>query len=503
MSKYLSGVKIFNSTGTVTTSLTDTAILTSAAITNTSTILSSSSTTGGLVTSGGIGVSKNIWVGTSYSGAIFASSNVKGVVFNSPAITLTDNVLSAGTITNVNSSTLNQVTMAASNAITATNAATLYIAGPPIAGSNVSITNSYAIQVSTGKTIFSDSSSSSSTTTGALVVSGGVGIGGNLYVGGTIFGTINGTINTTSISLGASSNQIILNSGNTLTLTAPTFSAARIYTIADAGSDATFIMSTFGSAQTIAGGLTSSDTLTASNGFTLTTGALNLTSTSGAVSLTGTSFTTNTAMFITATTNQLRFGVTNTVTLTSPAPAASRIYTIPDAGGAANFIMSTFGSAQTIAGGLTSSGTLTASSGLTVTSGNVDFSASSGTFSTPSGAVTIGPGATTITGILNISGNSVLTPLSITGTSSPQTLSGTAGGSLIILNTGGNITLNLPASPANGTTFTIINIANFTVTLSTNSGTVYFDGNSSITTINMSQYDRIKVVFYGTNWFTT
>lgn len=37
-----------------------------------------------------------------------------------------------------------------------------------------------------------------------------------------------------------------------------------------------------------------------------------------------------------ATTNQLVLGVTNTTTLTAPAPAASRTYTIPDAGAAAN-----------------------------------------------------------------------------------------------------------------------------------------------------------------------
>lgn len=42
---------------------------------------------------------------------------------------------------------------------------------------------------------------------------------------------------------------------------------------------------------------------------------------------------------ISATTNQLVLGTTNTVTITSPAPSASRVYTIPDAGGAASFVM--------------------------------------------------------------------------------------------------------------------------------------------------------------------
>jgi hypothetical protein len=48
----------------------------------------------------------------------------------------------------------------------------------------------------------------------------------------------------------------------------------------------------------------------------------------------------------------------------------------------------------------------------------------------------------------------------------------------------------------------IINTANFTVILSTNSGSVYFDGDPAITSITMLQYDRIHVVYQDTNWFT-
>ncbi len=44
-----------------------------------------------------------------------------------------------------------------------------------------------------------------------------------------------------------------------------------------------------------------------------------------------------------ATSNQIILGTTNTVTINSPAPAASRTYTIPDAGGAANFLLSGWG----------------------------------------------------------------------------------------------------------------------------------------------------------------
>lgn len=48
----------------------------------------------------------------------------------------------------------------------------------------------------------------------------------------------------------------------------------------------------------------------------------------------------NNALSLTQTTNQLIFGTTNTTTITSVAPAASRVYSIQDAGAAANFVLS-------------------------------------------------------------------------------------------------------------------------------------------------------------------
>lgn len=45
------------------------------------------------------------------------------------------------------------------------------------------------------------------------------------------------------------------------------------------------------------------------------------------------------SLTLAATTNQLVLGVTHTVTLSSTAPAASRVYTLPDAGGAANVML--------------------------------------------------------------------------------------------------------------------------------------------------------------------
>lgn len=57
------------------------------------------------------------------------------------------------------------------------------------------------------------------------------------------------------------------------------------------------------------------------------------------------------AVTVNPTTNQLVLGVTNTTTINSVAPAASRVVTIPDAGGASSFVL-TLGT-QTLAGATT------------------------------------------------------------------------------------------------------------------------------------------------------
>ncbi len=54
-----------------------------------------------------------------------------------------------------------------------------------------------------------------------------------------------------------------------------------------------------------------------------------------------------TKLTTTNTTNQLVLGTTNTVTITSPAPAAPRTYTIPDFGGAATFVLAATSTTQT------------------------------------------------------------------------------------------------------------------------------------------------------------
>jgi len=112
--------------------------------------------------------------GTSGTGLIVSSA------------TYTDSTTAgSGTVSSAAVNVINRPTIAASNiAVTATKASTLYVAGAPIAGNNVTLTNSYAVQVAAGIVQIDTSTTSTSTTTGALRVAGGVGVGENLYVGG-------------------------------------------------------------------------------------------------------------------------------------------------------------------------------------------------------------------------------------------------------------------------------------------------------------------------------
>lgn len=100
-------------------------------------------------------------------------------------------------------------------------------------------------------------------------------------------------------------------SGFTRIVIAAHATTGREYTIPDSGAAASFVMTQ--GTQTIAGSKTFSSAVT-----------------------------------ISATTSQIVLGTTNTTTITSPAPAASRVYTIPDAGATASFVMTQ--GAQSITG---------------------------------------------------------------------------------------------------------------------------------------------------------
>jgi hypothetical protein len=150
--------------------------------------------------------------------------------------------------------------------------------------------------------------------------------------------------------ISAVSNQLVLGSGNTVTVNGAAPAAGRIYTMADVGSNANFVMTE--GAQTI-------------NGLKTFTSAI------GFAAISGTNIT------LTDTSNQLFLGTGNTVTVTAPTPAASVVYTMPDVGGSASFVMTA--GAQSIGGVKT------------FTSNMVISSATSST-SVVSGALTTGGG---------------------------------------------------------------------------------------------------------------
>jgi hypothetical protein len=344
------------------------------------TTMATSSTAAALIDAGGLAVAKNMWLGTSFSGAVLTSNSVNGILFNAPTITMTDNTLAAGTTSNINIHSFGQVTLATStNAVLATTAATLYIANAPAAGSNVTITTPYALQVAAGNTL----------------------LGGNLTVSGNF--TVNGTTTTLNVTNVNSTDPLIELGANNV---ADTF-------------DIGFFGRYVSSGTKFAGMIRQANT---NNFYIFSAYTTDLTSATSVSSVS--SFVANlflNTMTASATTNQIVLGTTNTITVTAPAPASSRTYTIPDAGGAANFIMSTFGSTQTIAGGLTSSGLLTASSGFTLTTGALNLTSTSGAIS--------------------LTGTSFITNSAISITATTLATSSTTGG--LILSGGAGIAKNI------------------------------------------------------------
>ena len=139
---------------------------------------------------------------------------------------------------------IGQKTIASTGASTYTRASSLYIAGAPVAGTNATMTNAYALYIAAGAnylagatTIAGDVSltsttDSSSTTTGALKISGGAGISKNLYVGGNL--VVNGTTTTiNSNTLAVDDKNIELGSVSQITgLTATLATGTAVVTVA-------------------------------------------------------------------------------------------------------------------------------------------------------------------------------------------------------------------------------------------------------------------------------
>ena len=209
----------------------------------------------------------------------------------------------------------------------------------------------------------------------ALTASGTLAVTSTSTLSGNV--TIN---NSKTLTISKTSSQLIFGTTNTTTISATAPSASRIFTIPDAGSDVEFVMA--GGTQTIAGAKTFSSAVTinpTTNQLVLgVTNTTTISSTAPAASRTYTipdagsnvefvmaggtqtiagAKTFSSAVTINPTTNQIVLGVTNTTTISSTAPSASRTYTIPDAGSNVQFVMA--GGSQTIAGDKTFTGTTT------------------------------------------------------------------------------------------------------------------------------------------------
>lgn len=146
-----------------------------------STFASTSSTSSALTTSGGIAIAKNMWIGSAFSAA---NTTVNGSIINIPTFIYST---TSSSPSNVNIATINSVTLNGTG--TATNAASLYIAGPPTVGT-LGITNSYSLRIASGSSIFngpiivSDTTdASSSTNGGTFTTAGGIAVAKSLWVG--------------------------------------------------------------------------------------------------------------------------------------------------------------------------------------------------------------------------------------------------------------------------------------------------------------------------------
>jgi hypothetical protein len=256
------GSTVTGATGVLTINSTQTYI--------TSTASSISTTTGALRVVGGVGIAKDLYVGGEvFSSGLMIAGSVSSVDWGNTGTGLSvvastyTNLTSTGTVATSYINAFGIPTIASTSATTITNAATVYIAGIPLAGTNTTITNPYSLRVggtaqflstvqassfaiqsttgitvqsgittipivntvattvnfagsattitigaTTGTTAFASVSSSTSTSTGALTVAGGIGVGGGIFVGGAVTATTfvgvasTGTTSTTASALG-------------------------------------------------------------------------------------------------------------------------------------------------------------------------------------------------------------------------------------------------------------------------------------------------------------
>ena len=172
-----------------------------------------STITGAIVTAGGIGIAKNLYVGANanIAGTLTVSSDVTlspanhnvaisptgtgSVTISSGALGSIDNMsigattASTGRFTTLTATTSANFSPSGTVTINPTTASTMDNVS---IGSTTRAPGAFTTLASNGLTTFTDTTQSTSSSSGAVVVTGGVGVGKNLYVGGNINST--GTI---------------------------------------------------------------------------------------------------------------------------------------------------------------------------------------------------------------------------------------------------------------------------------------------------------------------
>lgn len=202
----------------------------------------------------------------------------------------------------------------------------------------------------------------------------------DLFAGSIVTG---GTLTGTDAVLTNVNNQITLGTTNTTTINATAPSLSRVYTLPDVLTNSSFLMTdgaqsindikSFNSAPDMRNAVkyTENSAPTGASGFTYVyadSGTHKLSAkqagnTAQGVCLNGQDNVFSVSQTITPTTNQLVLGTTNTTTLNSVAPSASRIYTIPDAGSNSSFVMDHMGNTITQLTSISTNVTLNARAG--------------------------------------------------------------------------------------------------------------------------------------------
>ena len=206
-----------NAGATIGTSLSVGGTLTANVLISNSTVFSNIMTTGSVmgnvvvgnlsVSSGGtMNATGQITGGSLVSnGAISGSSTINApeqitggsLVSNS---TITGNVITANAAVNtVALSASGNMRITSANITTSGTTGALVVTGGIATGNNLFVTGS----TWTGNISVNDTRASTSTATGALTVAGGAGVAGNLHVGGTIFGVANTAINASNVTVSA------------------------------------------------------------------------------------------------------------------------------------------------------------------------------------------------------------------------------------------------------------------------------------------------------------